>query len=127
MLGLGWTFVNPIVLMGVYTLIFSVLWKTTTIQHYALFVISGLAIWTFFSGAISMSSSSLLGHANLLKQVKFPRQLLPLAVVGANFVTYAVNRIAGRRVLGTAPPVRGTPSLRSLRWMWSAGCNCWVR
>ena len=89
-LGLGWTFVNPIVLMGVYTLIFSVLWKTTTIQHYALFVISGLAIWTFFSGAISMSSSSLLGHANLLKQVKFPRQLLPLAVVGANFVTYAV-------------------------------------
>jgi ABC-type polysaccharide/polyol phosphate export permease len=90
LLGLGWTFVNPLALMAVYTLVFSVLWRTTTIHHYALFVISGLAIWTFFSSALSMASSSLLGHANLLKQVKFPRQLLPLAVVGANFVTYAV-------------------------------------
>jgi ABC-type polysaccharide/polyol phosphate export permease len=90
LLGLGWTFVNPLALMAVYTLVFSVLWKTTTIKHYALFVISGLAIWTFFSATISMASSSLLGHANLLKQVKFPRQLLPLAVVGANLVTYVV-------------------------------------
>ena len=89
-LGLGWTFVNPLVLMAVYTLIFSVLWKTTTMRHYALFVISGLAIWTFFSTGISMASGSLLGHANLLKQVRFPRQLLPLAVVGANLVTYVV-------------------------------------
>ena len=89
-LGLGWTFVNPIALMAVYTLVFSVLWRSTTVPHFALFVISGLAIWTFFSSSISMASSSLLGHANLLKQVKFPRQLLPLAVVGANLVTYVL-------------------------------------
>jgi lipopolysaccharide transport system permease protein len=90
LLGLGWTFVNPIALMGVYTLVFSVLWRSADIPHYALFVISGLAIWTFFSSSVQMASSSLLGHANMLKQVKFPRQLLPLSVVGANLVTYVV-------------------------------------
>jgi homopolymeric O-antigen transport system permease protein len=108
-LGLGWTFVNPLMLMAVYTLVFSVLWRTTSIKHYALFVISGLAIWTFFSSAISMSSSSLLGQANLLKQVKFPRQLLPLAVVAANLVTYVVMvAVVGVINLFVIPSTRAT-------------------
>jgi lipopolysaccharide transport system permease protein len=89
LLWVGWTFVNPLILMGVYTIVFSVLWRSAGVRHYPLFVISGLAIWMFFSGSIQTASSSLLGHANLLKQVKFPRQLLPLAVVGANLATYA--------------------------------------
>jgi ABC-type polysaccharide/polyol phosphate export permease len=89
LLGVGWTFVNPLVLMGVYTLVFSVLWRAANIAHYPLFIISGLAIWMFFSGSIQMASGSLLGRANLIKQVKFPRQLVPLAVVGSNLVTYA--------------------------------------
>ncbi len=89
LLGVGWTFVNPLILMVVYTIVFSVLWRSAGVRHYPLFVVSGLAIWLFFSGSIQTASSSLLGHANLLKQVKFPRQLLPLAVVGANLATYA--------------------------------------
>jgi ABC-type polysaccharide/polyol phosphate export permease len=109
LLGLGWTFVNPLALMAVYTLVFSVLWKTTTIKHYALFVISGLAIWTFFSGAVSMASSSLLGHANLLKQVRFPRQLLPLAVVASHLITYSVMLVVvGAINLVVIPATRHT-------------------
>ena len=90
LLGVGWTFVNPLVLMGVYTLVFSVLWRSAGIRHYPLFILSGLAIWIFFSGSIQMASASIVGHANLVKQVRFPRQLLPLAVVGSNLVTYTV-------------------------------------
>lgn len=86
-LGLGWTLVLPIVLMGVYTVVFSVLLKAVSIDHYPLFLLSGLVTWVFFQGALQMACTSLLGQANLVKQVRFPRQLLPFAVVATNVVT----------------------------------------
>ena len=89
-LGLGWTLVLPVVLMGVYTIVFSVLLKAVSIDHYPLFLLSGLVTWVFFQGALQMSCTSLLGQANLVKQVRFPRQLLPFAVVATNAVTLLV-------------------------------------
>ena len=90
LLGLAWSLVNPLALVGVYTLVFSVLWRAFSIPHYPLFVVSGLVVWIFFQSSLQTASASLLGHANLLKQVRFPRQLLPLAVVGTNLVSLAV-------------------------------------
>lgn len=89
-LGVAWSLVNPLVLVGVYTLVFSVLWRAFSIPHYPLFVLSGLLVWIFFQSTLLSASGSLLEHANLVKQVRFPRQLLPLAVVGTNLVTVAV-------------------------------------
>jgi homopolymeric O-antigen transport system permease protein len=89
-LGLGWTLVNPLVLVGVYTLVFSVLWKAQGIPHYPLFIVSGLTVWLFFQSSVLMASSSIVGQANLVKQVRFPRQLIPLTVVASNLVTYVV-------------------------------------
>lgn len=89
-LGLGWTLVLPIVLMGVYTVVFSVLLKAVSIDHYPLFLLSGLVTWVFFQGALQTSCTSLLGQASLVKQVRFPRQLLPFAVVATNAVTLLV-------------------------------------
>jgi lipopolysaccharide transport system permease protein len=89
-LGLAWTLINPLVLVGVYTLVFSVLWRAFSIPHYPLFILSGLLVWIFFQSSLQSASASLLGHANLVKQVKFPRQLLPLAVVGTNLLSFCV-------------------------------------
>jgi lipopolysaccharide transport system permease protein len=89
-LGVVWTLVNPLVLVGVYTLVFSTLWKAFSIAHYPLFIVTGLLVWVFFQASLLAASSSLLEHANLVKQVRFPRQLLPLAVVGTNLATFAV-------------------------------------
>ena len=86
-LGLLWTFLNPLVLVGVYTLVFSVLWKAFAIEHYALFVCTGLVFWVFFSTVLTTASSSLVSQAQLVQQVKFPRQLLPLSVTAAGLVT----------------------------------------
>jgi lipopolysaccharide transport system permease protein len=109
LLGVGWTLINPLVLMGVYTLVFSVLWRSAGIRHYPLFILSGLAIWIFFSGSIQMSSASIVGHANLVKQVRFPRQLLPLAVVGSNLVTYVLMLVVvGVVNFAVIPDVRTT-------------------
>ena len=86
-LGLVWSLVNPLALMAVYTLVFSVLLKVFTIDHYPLFVLSGLVTWAFFQSAVQMSCSSLFAQPTLVKQIKFPRHILPLAVVATNVVT----------------------------------------
>jgi ABC-type polysaccharide/polyol phosphate export permease len=90
-LGVLWTIANPIMLMGVYLLVFGVVWKTrfTTGGHYPLFLLTGLAVWTFFAAALQSSSRSMLDNANLIRKTRFPRQLVPLSVVGAHLVSFA--------------------------------------
>jgi ABC-type polysaccharide/polyol phosphate export permease len=89
-LGLAWTLINPIVLMLAYWLTFSVILRAVSVDHYPLFLLSGLLVWIFFQSAVQMSCSSLLAHANLVKQVRLPRQLLPVSVVATNLVTMLV-------------------------------------
>jgi lipopolysaccharide transport system permease protein len=89
-LGLAWTLINPIVLMLGYWVLFSILLRAVSIENYPLFVLSGLVTWMFFQSALQMSCTSLLGQATLVKQVRFPRQLLPLSVVATNLVTMLV-------------------------------------
>jgi lipopolysaccharide transport system permease protein len=86
-LGLFWTLVNPLALIAVYTLVFSVLLKAFEIAHYPLFVVSGLVTWVFFQSAVQMACSSLFAQPMLVKQGRFPRHILPLAVVATNVVT----------------------------------------
>ncbi|MGH2934565.1 MAG: ABC transporter permease, partial [Gaiellaceae bacterium] len=90
-LGVLWTIVNPIMLMGVYLLVFSVMWNTrfSVVHHYPLFLLSGLAIWTFFAAALQSATRSMLDNANLIRKIRFPRQLVPLSVVGAHLVSFA--------------------------------------
>ena len=89
-LGLAWTLINPLVLMLAYWLVFSVIIRAVSVEHYPLFLLTGLLVWIFFQSAVQMSCSSLLGQANLVKQVRLPRQLLPVSVVATNLVTMLV-------------------------------------
>jgi ABC-type polysaccharide/polyol phosphate export permease len=110
-LGVLWTIVNPIMLMGVYLLVFGVVWKSPFANggHYPLFLLSGLAIWTFFAAALQSATRSMLDNANLIRKIRFPRQLVPLSVVGAHTVSFAamlvillvVNAIALPRARAT--------------------------
>src|SRR5829696_686333 len=85
-LGVLWSLVNPLVLMGIYTLVFSVLFPVSQVPHYPLYLLSGLAIWVFLSAALGTSSRSLLDNANLIKKVRFPRQLTSFSTVAAQLV-----------------------------------------
>jgi ABC-2 type transport system permease protein len=90
-LGLLWSLVFPLAMMGVYTLVFSVLWKgTRNIPHYPLFVLAGLAVWTFFQGAVQLGTVSLVFGSDLIKKVWFPRELVPASVVLAQTVSALV-------------------------------------
>jgi ABC-type polysaccharide/polyol phosphate export permease len=74
--------------MGIYVLVFSVLWKAAKIPHYALYVLVGLVVWVFVSTSLTMASRSLVAGAPLVKKVRFPRQLVPLSSVATQLVTY---------------------------------------
>jgi ABC-type polysaccharide/polyol phosphate export permease len=91
-LGVLWTVANPIMLMGVYLLVFGVVWKSNfaTIDHYPLFLLTGLSLWTFFAAAVQSSTRSMLDNANLIRKTRFPRQLVPLSVVFAHLVSFVV-------------------------------------
>jgi lipopolysaccharide transport system permease protein len=90
-LGVLWTIANPVLLMGVYLLVFGVVWKSPFAggDHYALFLLSGLALWTFWAAAVQSASRSMLDNANLIRKTRFPRQLVPLSVVFAHVVSFA--------------------------------------
>jgi ABC-type polysaccharide/polyol phosphate export permease len=91
-LGVLWTIANPVMLMGVYLLVFGVVWKSPFSNggHYPLFLLTGLALWTFFAAAVQSSTRSMLDNANLIRKTRFPRQLVPLSVVFAHLVSFAV-------------------------------------
>jgi homopolymeric O-antigen transport system permease protein len=113
-LGVLWTVANPVLLMSVYLLVFSVVLNSrfAHVDHYPLFLLSGLAVWTFFAAALQSSTRSMLDNANLIRKTRFPRQLVPLSVVGAHLVSFGVM-LVGLLILNFAvlPRVRATELL----------------
>lgn len=91
-LGLAWSLAHPVVLMLVYLLVFSVMLKiqTAAYEHYWLFLLAGLPVWVFFATSLQSAARSLLENANLIRKVRFPRQLLPLSMVATQLVGFAV-------------------------------------
>jgi homopolymeric O-antigen transport system permease protein len=89
-LGFFWSFVNPLLLLLVYSFVFSTVMPNTTvgIQPYALFMFCGILPWTWFSAALSESTSSLIAGGNLIKKVLFPAEILPIVSVLANMVNF---------------------------------------
>jgi len=110
-LGLAWSLLHPLVLMAVYLLVFSVLWRVAEVgsDDYWLFLLCGLPAWVFFATAAQAASRSLLENANLIRKVRFPRQLVPLSIVGTNLVGFAVMLgIVIALSLATRPEARAT-------------------
>ena len=85
-LGFFWSFANPLLLLLVYTFVFSVVLPgfRADLEPYALFLFCGLLPWTWFSSALLESSNVLITHGNLIKKVLFPAEILPIVAVLAN-------------------------------------------
>jgi lipopolysaccharide transport system permease protein len=87
-LGVAWSLANPLILMGIYVLVFSALWKVADVAHYPLYLLAGLAVWIFFSASVTAAARSMLDSAELIKKVRFPRQLVAFSVVGTQLVSF---------------------------------------
>jgi lipopolysaccharide transport system permease protein len=89
-LGVAWSLLNPLVLLGVYLVVFGLLWKGGDIPHYPFYLLAGLACWTFFGVSLQAASRSMVDSAELIKKVRFPRQLVPLSIVATQLVAFVV-------------------------------------
>ena len=87
-LGFFWSLANPLLLLGVYTLVFTVFFPTPAVRAYPLFLFCGILPWTFFSAAVLESTTSISGNAGLIKKVMFPAEALPLVVVMSHLVHF---------------------------------------
>ena len=94
LLGMAWAVLQPLVLTLVFTLVFSRLIGVDTEGiPYPVFAYVALVPWTFFSTALSFGISSLVNNMNLVTKIYFPREILPLASIGAAFVDFAVSAV----------------------------------
>jgi len=91
-LGVAWSLAHPVLLMLVYLVVFSFLLKVQAADydHYWLFLLAGLPVWVFFATSLQSASRSLVENANLIRKVRFPRQLVPLSMVATQLVSFGV-------------------------------------
>src|SRR6478736_4680435 len=89
-LGFFWSLANPLLLLGVYTLVFTRFFPDNPINAYPVFLLTGLLPWTFFAAAVLESTVSISSNGGLIKKVMFPAEALPVVVVLSHLVHFAL-------------------------------------
>jgi ABC-2 type transport system permease protein len=110
-LGFAWSLLNPAMLMVVYTLIFQVVLKAQ-IPYFPIYLLSGLLAWNLFSTSLAAATSSITANPTLVNKVYFPREILPLAAVGANCVHFLLQATVLLATIAIAPVSY------DWRWVW---------
>ena len=91
-LGFLWALLNPLLLMLVTTLVFSTLLRMS-IKNYAIFVLSMILPWTFFSQSLAYAAESVVGNGELLKKIRVAKVVFPLAAVTSNMINLLLSLI----------------------------------
>ena len=95
-LGFLWTLLNPLLLMVVLSVVFRFFaprWEYTEEYPFPMFLLCGLIPWTFMAHSLSQSTASLLDNASLIRKVYFPREIIPLSSILANFTNFMLSLV----------------------------------
>jgi ABC-type polysaccharide/polyol phosphate export permease len=92
-LGFFWSFVNPLMLLSIYTFVFKYILPnpSTATDPYSVFMFCGLLPWTWFSASLMEASGALITGGNLIKKVLFPAEVLPIVAVLSNMVHFVLG------------------------------------
>lgn len=91
-LGVLWSFVNPLLQVVVYAIVFPYIMKIET-DNYLIFLICGIIPWTWFITSITQGASVFINNSNLIKKVYFPREILPISIVSAGLINFFISCI----------------------------------
>lgn len=91
-LGILWSFLNPLLQLLVYSIIFGALLAGGD-KTYPIYICVALIPWTYFTTAVSSSSFTIIGNADIIKKVYFPREILPISVVTSGAVNFIISTI----------------------------------
>ena len=127
-LGFLWTFLNPLLQLAVYTMVFSVILRAG-IEKYYLFLFVALIPWIFFSTCLTGGSAVILNEKNLVTKIYFPREVLPVSFVSGSFINMLYSFIV---VLAVVFFSSGTlnllawcylPIVMAVEYMFALGCT----
>jgi lipopolysaccharide transport system permease protein len=112
-LGLAWSFFNPILMLAVYTFVFSVVFRARWIGasesrvEFAIILFAGLMVFTFFSECVTRAPGLVIANANYVKKVVFPLEVLPVVTLASALFHGAVSLLVWLVFFGAtfgAPP-----------------------
>jgi len=91
-LGFFWALLNPLLMMIIYTMVFSTIMRFS-VPYYSIFLISTLLPWTFFSQSLSYAAESVVGNGELLKKVHVSKAVFPIAAVLSNVINFLFSMV----------------------------------
>ena len=91
-LGVIWSFINPLLQILVYAIIFPLIMRNK-IENYTVFMVCGLIPWTYFSSVLNRASFVMIENGNIIKKVYFPREILPLSLVTSETVNFLISSL----------------------------------
>lgn len=132
-IGLAWAIIRPLLTMVVFTVIFGKLAKLPSdgATPYPLLVLAGMLPWTLFSTSLSDASNSIVGSANLMTKVYFPRVIVPVATVVTSLVDFAISFVVLMLMMlyyGVMPSwhVIALPLFLTMAVLSSVGPGLWI-
>lgn len=90
--GFLWTFINPLIMLLIYGVVFSNIMRID-MENYYLFIFIGILPWMYFLSSIQAGVASIVSNSNLVKKIYFPREVLPLSIVLGSLVNYLLSLI----------------------------------
>ena len=89
-LGILWSFLNPLLMVVVYAIVFPYIMRVQQ-DHYLIFLITGVIPWNFFNMAIITGANCVWINGGIIKKVYFPREILPISVVAAGLINFLIS------------------------------------
>lgn len=89
-LGVLWSFLNPLLMVLVYAIVFPYIMRVKT-ENYLVFLICGIIPWTFFISSINQGMITVRMNAGIIKKVYFPREILPISVALSGLVNFFIS------------------------------------
>lgn len=89
-LGVLWSFINPLLSVLVYAIVFPFILKNSP-DNYIIYLIIGILPWTFFTTVINQGTFTIVGNAGIIKKVYFPREILPISVVTSGLINFLIS------------------------------------
>lgn len=90
LLGIAWSMLNPLLMMLVFTVVFTMLAGGMDVKVPPAFILAGLLPWNFFAGTVSIATSSIVDNSSIIKKIYFPREALPISVLLSNLVHFVI-------------------------------------